>query len=1156
MKKQATKILIGALFMSLVLTVANFDFSWANTEGSASQSTNSVVENVEKEIEFLYIESSELESPGTQNIAVAWDKDMSNITKFVLVYSDGERAFELAENNRTEKSVLFTKKFTSAETGTYKINGIKYYLNNSDKEQYFEFKDIKIRADFSVVNEQNDSLTTATENNVITTSIEASSISENVEDLLSTANVDNTNNGTENKVVVIDPGHGGAYSGACRNGLVEKHLTLKIAKYLREELQEYEGVEVYMTRETDTSVGRNDDYELTDRVLYAASKNADLLVSVHINAGGGKGAEVWTPNDSTYREELYHIGQAVSSNIQRELVALGLYDRGVKTKDCTDNGRYPDGSLQDYYGIIRESREQGFTGIIVEHAFIDNTSDAEFLKSETNLKKLGIADATGIANYYNLKKEPTVDVADGTYTINSLTEDFRLEVASSSFENSKTISITNKSVDVVSSQRFEIISTNKDEHKILLEHSGKALDVRAASIDVDSIVQQYEWNGTDAQKWFFVDTGEGNDSFYIKSKLGTYLAVDQEGNAIKTSDKGNAHKWTIEKSESRPVADGIYGVANKTNSSMMLDISGASMNDCGNAQMYSMNSTLAQKFDVKYVGKGYYRITAMHSNKVLDVASASAKKGANLWQYTQNGTDAQLWKFIDAGDGYYYLKSKLGTVIAPVSNNIKNSTNVAMTSLTGSNLQKWMLEDLSRPISDGTYLILSGKDSLRAMTNKNSNVQINIYENLDGQKYSVDYLSNGYYRITNKSSKKVLEVAGSSKTIMTNLKEGEWENRDSQLWQVLDIGNGKYFLKSKLGTFIDVSSGSMAENNNIWMYSYNGTAAQIWKFDAKRISQPIQPIEDGTYVFKSALKSDKVMDVSGGSIADTANIQLYSSNDTSAQRFIVTYIGDGYYNIVNEKSRKSIDVANGSNKAGANLWQYTCNGTDAQKWKFIDAGNGYYYIKSPKGTVIDVKSAMTWNGTNIWMYTLNGTNAQKWKLKKCEQTSIMGTSNVTSDELAAYYNSKNKKYPYSDNVDAPNIKAFAQIYIEECNAEGIRADIAFCQAMKETGWLQFKGDVNASQYNFAGLGATGNGNPGNSFKDIRIGVRAHVQHLKAYACEDPLANECVDPRFKYVDRGVAPYVEWLGQKENPSGKGWATDKGYGVAILEMVKEIK
>lgn len=1159
MTKQVSKILIAALLIALTAVAVDLDFSWADTEGSTEQTVvSTAIENVEEKMEFLYIENSELESPGTQNIAVAWEQNMSDITEFTLVYSDkNNNNYEIKEANRTEKSVLFSKDFSSSETGNYKINGMKYLIEGSDEVQFLEFSDLDIKADFKVINDQSDSVTTVVDNNVATTSTDVDELSDDVEALLETSNVEPASNNGD-VVIVIDPGHGGSQPGACSNGLKEKDLTLKIAKYFRDELKEYSGVEVYMTRETDRDVSDGSDDELTKRVEFAASKNADLLVSVHINSTGtgkAKGAEVWAPNKN-YNFKAYEVGQAVAQDIQDELVKLGLTNRGVQTSYSKNNTQYPDGSLADYYAIIRESKEKGFPGIIVEHAFIDNASDAAFLKSEENLKNLGIADATGIANYYNLKKEPTVDVADGTYTINSLTDDLRLEVTNNSFENNKAISITNKSVDTISSQRFEIISTNKDEHKILLEHSGKALDVRNAAGTIGTLVQQYEWNSTDAQKWYFVDTEEGNNSYYIKSKLGTYLTIDYEGKVVKTTDKANAHKWMLEKSESRPIEDGIYGIANKANSSMMLDISGASISNGGNVQVYSMNSTLAQKFDIRYVGNGYYKIIATHSNMVLDVVNASTKSGANLWQYTSNGTDAQLWKFIDAGNGYYYLKSKLGMIAAPVSSNIKNGTNVAMTALTGKDNQKWMLEDLSRPISDGKYLILSSKDTLRVMTNKKGNSQINIYENVDEQKYDITYVSNGYYKISNKASGKVLEVAGSSKAIMTNLKEGEWKNSDNQLWQVLYLGSGKYCIKSKLGTFADVYSGSMAENNNIWMYSYNGTAAQVWKLDSSRTNQPIQPIKDGTYVFRSALKNSRVMDVSGGSAADYANVQLYSDNGTAAQKFIVTYIGNGYYNIINEKSKKSIDVANGSNKAGTNLWQYTPNGTDAQKWKFIDAGKGYYYIKSSKGTVLDVKYARTWNGTNIWMYTLNGTDAQKWKLEKVELTEIMGTSNVTVDDIASYYNSKNKEYPYSNNEEAPNIKAFAQVYIEECEAEGVRVDVAFCQAMKETGWLQFKGDVDASQYNFAGIGATGNSTSGNGFESIRTGIRAQVQHLKAYASNDELIKECVDPRFSYVQRGTARYVEWLGQKENPWGKGWATEARYGYSIANMVKEMK
>ena len=99
--------------------------------------------------------------------------------------------------------------------------------------------------------------------------------------------------------------------------------------------------------------------------------------------------------------------------------------------------------------------------------------------------------------------------------------------------------------------------------------------------------------------------------------------------------------------------------------------------------------------------------------------------------------------------------------------------------------------------------------------------------------------------------------------------------------------------------------------------------------------------------------------------------------------------------------------------------------------------------------------------------------------------------------------------------------------------------------MLETGWLQFGGDVKSDQFNFAGIGATGGGVPGNSFPDVRTGIRAQVQHLKAYASTDPLNNACVDPRFHYVKRGSAPTMEQLAGK-------WATGTGYGESLRAIL----
>ena len=95
-----------------------------------------------------------------------------------------------------------------------------------------------------------------------------------------------------------------------------------------------------------------------------------------------------------------------------------------------------------------------------------------------------------------------------------------------------------------------------------------------------------------------------------------------------------------------------------------------------------------------------------------------------------------------------------------------------------------------------------------------------------------------------------------------------------------------------------------------------------------------------------------------------------------------------------------------------------------------------------------------------------------------------------------------------------------------------------------------------SQYNFSGLGTTGGGVQGNSYPDVRTGIRAQVQHLKAYASTEELNENCVDSRFDMVTRGSAPYVEWLGIQENPNGGGWAAGAGYGEKLTKLLEDMK
>jgi hypothetical protein len=153
---------------------------------------------------------------------------------------------------------------------------------------------------------------------------------------------------------------------------------------------------------------------------------------------------------------------------------------------------------------------------------------------------------------------------------------------------------------------------------------------------------------------------------------------------------------------------------------------------------------------------------------------------------------------------------------------------------------------------------------------------------------------------------------------------------------------------------------------------------------------------------------------------------------------------------------------------------------------------------------------------------------------------IMGKSVVTSEEMAAFLLSRNTEPKL--NCDP---KFLAALYISEGAAEGVRGDVAFCQAIHETGWFNFRGDVRWEQNNFAGIGATGGGAGGASFASPMIGVRAQIHHLKAYASAEPLANPNESPRFHLVTRGIAPTWEAL------NGRWAVPGDRYGQMILGL-----
>ena len=426
------------------------------TTSSEETFADSVIEKNKDRINYVFVESPYLESPGTERIAVSYGEGTENIQNLSITVesSDGDlEVWDSAEN--VSNLYLFEKEYTDdSQAGTYSVIGLnltdesgthEVKLSDYDMEALFgvnekyegidglvpldeESEDAQIEdqeeltygATVVQINSENpnesvqeieDALENAEENTDISSTTSSVSVASAISDeVQSIANSSKSGN----IVVALDPGHDSKHTGATGiGGLKEEVLTLKIANYCKTELEKYAGVSVYMTRTTSSCPypsNKSSGGDIGDRVQAAARAGADLFVSFHLNSSsssGSNGAEVIVPNGN-WKPQVASDGRKLAQAILNELKAVGVNMRptSIYSKDTTVNETYPDGSKSDYFSVQIYAKEAGIPGIIVEHAFLTNSNDVnKFLKTESGLKKLGCADATGIAKYLGLSKK-------------------------------------------------------------------------------------------------------------------------------------------------------------------------------------------------------------------------------------------------------------------------------------------------------------------------------------------------------------------------------------------------------------------------------------------------------------------------------------------------------------------------------------------------------------------------------------------------------------------------------------------------------------------------------------------------------------------------------------------------------------------------------
>ena len=898
-------------------------------------------------------------------------------------------------------------------------------------------------------------------------------------------------------VVMLDPGHDATHAGARANGLEEEKLTFKVANYCKEYLEDtYSDVAVYMTRQTEACPypGTKSADCNANRVDDAYRKKADVYVSLHFNSTVGAtttatGSIVFYPN-SNYDNDAGSEGATLASKIIEQLEKLGLKNNGIRIRNSENNTVYPDGSLADYYGVIRRSKEYGIPAVIVEHAFLNNVSDAAFLQDEDNLKKLGVADALGIAQAYGLSTEEVeFDAEDLQVTeIDGGMGTFRITLKGAS------------PVKRIANVKFKVYPTEDKKKEYL-----------------------YTAELTDKKTGTYTVTGNVGNHGKLEGKYKVIAyAYDAAGK------KTQLRSTTFSIAKSPIIAEGMKVTSSLSAREMVATIKLKGAADVKNVYFMVYNKAKGEAKAKKY------------SAEKLESGQWRAKVKINEHKKS----------------GEYVAKAYVENYFGEMKEAVSGSFRVE-----GPTVKK--IQITKKNVNKGTFRV-----NVKGVASKSGvkSVQV-IVKTLDGKKISKTYKtkktkSGDYYAdIDMKSFKYQYGTYG----IYAKVKDGNAINetvaeRELEIEEPVPVVTAKF--KSKY-TKLTLSASNLGISKRIKGVRFKvvpaekKAAAKTYTLTAGKngvYSKTIRVEEFGvsgdykiyTYVKRDGGKYKKVgkaktvtvPEIEGGSV---------KIKKKSAQANYLTVSDIEYKGNIESVRVKAWPV---SNKKAKYVYKAKLRSDDSYRVT-VDSKNHKGLGGEYKYQVI-VTAA---NGTETTLLsgkmTLGESEAENTQLY-----TISGSSAVTVSQMMSYYK-KNATYPSFYAVsDAPTLKKFCEFYYKECEKEGIRAEVAFAQAMHETNFLRYGGDVGIEQYNFAGIGATGNGARGNSFESVRVGIRAQVQHLKAYANSEPLTQACVDPRFTYVTRGCAPYVEWLSIPNNPYGKGWATDPNYAVKLRRMISALR
>ena len=412
---------------------------------------------------------------------------------------------------------------------------------------------------------------------------------------------------------------------------------------------------------------------------------------------------------------------------------------------------------------------------------------------------------------------------DGIYNIYSkVTNNRILEVPNNNINSETVLEASNPNNKA--NQKFKFSYNSDGTYTITALHSSKVLDVKDASKRNLTKVQQYTSNGTDAQKWVIIKNNDNTYSIMSKSN-GLFLDIEsgssKAGANIQTYhfNGTNAQKFTFElcneEKGTKSTDDGLYRIYNLTNTNKLVE------ND---------------KFEIKYVSNGYYKIKSKSTGKVLTVENNDPKAGSKILKQDDKDLDTQKWILKKSAESVFCIISKCGgmyleynnsSIQLKYENDFDNQRFIFINETPTENIKQ---------VTDGIYQITTTSNKVLDISGgaygDSANVQIWNNDKVQQQKFRISKVKDtNYYQITAINSAKAVDVQDGNIKLGTNIQQYMPNGTSNQYWYLRDCGNGYYNIISKAnGLVIDIVNAENKNGQNVQTYKLNNSDAQKFKF--------------------------------------------------------------------------------------------------------------------------------------------------------------------------------------------------------------------------------------------------------------------------------------------------------------------------------------